>query len=199
MPEERDPLLVGWLGCAVHGPQHGKWYCKVRKHSVKKWRVACAFTIAGWPLCLSVQLKGIRLETSLLLFSFLLLSSVGWQGAMLHTQPCSSSWGSGTLACLAAWGDSCNSDTWENQYIYLYSSPSVFNATDLLFFFSSWCSQLSSFHRLSRQYSTDALLIIKNVVRYVKCQSGCFLCLCDAGLNLRLGMWFQLALSVIRK
>lgn len=134
---------------------------------------------------------------------FLSCSCPPWAGrvqcAMLHAQPCSSSWGSGTLACLAARGDSCNSDTWENQYVYLYSSPSVFNATDLLFFFSSWCSQLSSFHRLSRQYSTDALLIIKNVVRYVKCQSGCFLCLCDAGLNLRLGMWFQLALSVIRK
>lgn len=60
--------------------------------------------------------------------------------------------------------------------------------TQQIYYFFFWCSQLSSFHRLSRQYSTDALLIIKNVVRYVKCQSGCFPCLCDAGLNLRLGM-----------
>lgn len=41
--------------------------------------------------------------------------------------------------------------------------------------------------RLSSQYTIDAFVITENTVRYVKCQSECFLCLCDGGLNLEQG------------
>lgn len=185
-------LLMGWLGYGVYCQRAGR-SSSGKKISIVlvstevadflvQWRIACTSSVMADP---SSFLPIWRASDCELLSSFLiLLFCMVW-------------WGMLSIAALV---DGCNRDMRETVRICVFKSlcPPLLNGMDFFFFFSR-CSQLSSFHRLSRQYSTDALLIIKNAVRYVKCQSGCFPCLFDAGLNLSQGMWYQLALCVIRK
>lgn len=165
--------------CLASVGKLGAWLCK-ELEGEECWAAVSAGSLGQQVGCQDTRLH---------------MQPLGQQPGLQHTKTLCSpkQWTACAQLCLKwALGDGCNIDRINSSTFT--RAPLPFPTNKMWVFF--WCSQLPWFHRLSGQYTIDAFIIIENTVWYVKCQSECFLCLCDGGLNLEQGMWFQLALSV---